>query len=89
MPCPTLSARFEQALAASDTLQSLYDLAISLKAEGFSQREIVDLFDSFRANFAKVDPEPPVYDHILDTMDLLVGWGRPENRIFDSPLDDR
>jgi len=81
---PTPSERFAAALAADDVARALYDLAVSLRDNGHSQRYIYDIFRSGQMSLKSTDS--PEYDSVLDVMDLLVGYGRPEACIFDSPL---
>jgi len=83
-----LAERFEKALRAEGprgASDALFALAKSLKAEGMTQKQMYDLFDSYRAAH-KDDPDEALYDAILDTMDAITGWCSPHTRLFDSAL---
>jgi len=76
----------QAAIDSDQPVQQLRSVALRLKVDGHSQRFIYELFDAFRVRL--LDGESPVYDHVLDTMDLIVGWCSPENAIFDEPIPD-
>ena len=61
--------------------ENLYQLALSLKQEGFSQEELYSLFDFFREKH-KNDQDDTKYDSILDTMDYIGGFCQPKYAIY-------
>jgi hypothetical protein len=77
--------RIENALEQSVPRDALAALLKTLKSEGVSQAEMYSQFDSLRAKYD--DPATSAqYDAILDTMDIISGWCRPELRLFESEL---
>jgi hypothetical protein len=81
----TVNARFEIALNCESPSQKLDALAQALKEEGMTQRDMYELFDSFRKKHEH-DTSETKYDAILDTMDLIVGYCLPNHKLFDSFL---
>jgi len=79
-------SRFESALKQPSPFDALYDLAKTLKSEGMSQLEMYHLYDEFRA---KLEHDESRQDAVLDTMDLIVGWGNRTFWIFEQELDRR
>jgi len=78
--------RFQLALGQPSPFDSLYNLAVALKAEGISQLEMYHLFNEFRAKLAH---DERLEDAVLDTMDLIVGCGHRGYWIFEQELDRR
>lgn len=79
---PNVSERFISAANAQNPAAAIHGLAITLKAEGMSERTMYDLFDRQRAAHER-DTDEVVYNAILDTMDRIVGWCSPHARLFD------
>lgn len=77
--------RIEQALLAPDAEAALAQLAREMKAEGLSQREVYDLFES-QLRHHRSDSDESSYDALADTMDRIIGWCNPEQRIFETEL---
>jgi hypothetical protein len=78
-------ARIENILGQAAPRDALNALVQSLKSEGMSQAEMFALFDSLRAKYD--DPATAAkHEAILDTMDIISGWCRPEFRLFESEL---
>ena len=80
-----LNARIEDALWAQSPTDALSALAKALKSEGMTQAEMYRLFDTLRAAHA-ADEVGTNYDAILNTMDIVSGWCRPEARLFETEL---
>ena len=78
-------ARIEKALGQVSPRDALTALAQELKSEGMSQADMFSQFDSLRAKYDNPKTEAK-YDAILDTMDLICGWCRPELRLFETEL---
>ena len=76
--------RVEAALAAVPPKGSLPELALELRDGGMSQAELLSLLDAARERHACDDDETG-YDAILDTMDLIVGWCAPSQRLYPDP----
>lgn len=64
--------RLKAALAAEHPANSLLALARALKAEGFTQ---IALYELFVTALEAVDSHDPRYDALADTLDLI--WGGP------------
>lgn len=76
----------EVALSSDSPFESLAALATALKTEVMSQRDMTDLFDEYRAKHHG-DKDETIYDAILDTMDLIVGWCNPNQRVFETDIE--
>jgi hypothetical protein len=77
--------RIEKALGLASPGDALMAVARSLKSEGVSQADMYRLFESLLARYS--DPSSLAKrDSILETMDVISGWCRPELRLFDSEL---
>lgn len=84
MVTDAMRTRFEQALADTQPQGALHSFAMSLKAEGVDQVTIYRLFAEYQA---KTDGNDPLYDTIVDNMDLI--WGGPWAKggaLFDKDL---
>jgi hypothetical protein len=77
--------RMESALRESSPSSALVALARELKAEDTTQREMYQLFDEYRAEHESEANESR-YNAILDTMDVIAGWCKPDSRLFDTEL---
>jgi hypothetical protein len=77
--------RLEAALRRPEPSRAVRELARSLRDEGMSQLEMDGLFDEFRA-IHESDADETLYDTILDTMDLISGWGRPDSRLYNTEM---
>jgi hypothetical protein len=76
--------RVEAALAAVPPKDGLPEVARELRDGGMSQAELVSLFDAARERHARDDDETG-YNAILDTMDFIVGWCAPSQRLYPDP----
>ena len=63
------------------SLENLVAHAEALRDKGYSQECVREVFDAVRALHANGEDET-VYNSILDTMDLIVGFCRRERAIF-------
>jgi hypothetical protein len=79
------NARMEAALNSSSPYTALRSLAQALKAEGMPQREMYELFEHYRPKHED-DIDQTRHDAIMDTMDCIVGWCGPGERLFDTCL---
>jgi len=70
----------EKAIASDELLA----FAHSLKSEGVSQREMYDLFAKYAHHYHDIDEAK--YDAIVDTIDCIVGYCRPDQRLFETGL---
>jgi uncharacterized protein YjbI with pentapeptide repeats len=80
-PIPGRHERFRRALDSTDVKESLYALAAALRDEGETESEVLGLFSLFQSDHHG-DQDEALYDAILDTMDLVAGWCRPDAAIF-------
>jgi hypothetical protein len=85
MPDDLATKRMETALHGDSPFNALVALAKAFKAEGMSQRAMYGLFDQFRARHHN-DTDETKYNAILDTIDLIVGWCNPNERLFETDL---
>jgi hypothetical protein len=85
---PTPEERFREILRTNGGTSGLCALAESLRDEGHTQAQVYALFDSFRAEHQD-DADETVYDSILDAMDHVSGYCRPEDAIFKGPSQVR
>ena len=69
------------ALNSADKVESLYQVALSLKLEGFSQKELYALFDLFREKHED-EQDSTKHDAILDVMDYISGYCPLKYAIF-------
>lgn len=81
----TSHARLESVLREPDPAHAVFALARSFRDEGMTQLELYRLFDSFRA-LHENDKDERLYDAILDTMDSILGWCSPSNRLYETDL---
>jgi|GEM_PF-5617106 len=75
----TIQNRFEQALLQTD---GLLTLAEEMKQEGFSQRQIYDLFTAYLEIFRAADRSEEEDDAFLDCMDYISSWCSETSRLF-------
>jgi hypothetical protein len=78
-------ARLETALHQTEPSRAACELAGTLRDEGMSQLDMYWLFDEFRAIHER-DADGVVYDAVLDTMDIIVGWCGPGARLYETQL---
>jgi hypothetical protein len=78
-------ARIENALGQASPRDALAALVKVLKAEGVTQTEMYGQFDTLRVKYDDPATEAK-YDALLDTMDIISGWCRPEQRLFETEL---
>ena len=74
--------QFETALRAGDA--GLLDLARQIKVAGLGRVEVYDAFEQFRASLRAENREPDE-DLVMEAMDRISGWCRPEMKLFPDP----
>jgi hypothetical protein len=79
------SERIERALQRQDAEKALVQLAREMKAEGLGQREMYQLFESQLLHH-RTDSDESAYDALANTMDRIVGWCHPAERLFETQL---
>lgn len=80
----TLAQRIEGALQTATPEESLVALALEMKGQGTSQQEIYALFETQLLRCR--DSNETFFDALANVMDRIVGWCRPEQRLFDTEL---
>jgi hypothetical protein len=86
MVTDSLRQRFDQALRAPHPSSALHALAQALKADGMTQVALYHLFAEYQA---KLDPDDPRHDAVVDNLDLI--WGGPwakGHALFEKELTD-
>ena len=73
---------FEQALRSPDPVGRLRSLALHLSAQGQARAAIIERFEQTRQQLREFDREADE-DALMDALDCLVGWCRPEMRLLD------
>ena len=71
--------RFETAVRGGHT--ALVELAVQLKDAGLEPIEVYEQFDHFRASL-RATGRTVDEDLVMDVMDRVYGWCRPETRLF-------
>jgi multidrug resistance efflux pump len=74
--------RFEAALRAGH--QGLTDLVRQMKEAGIERDEVYAAFEQFRASLRAENREADE-DLVMDVMDRIGGWCRPEANLFPDP----
>jgi hypothetical protein len=77
--------RIERALQAQDAEEALVQLAREMKTEGLGQREMYHLFEA-QLLHRRSDSDESAYDALANTMDRIVGWCHPAQRLFETEL---
>jgi hypothetical protein len=75
--------QFEEALRSPEPHERLAAFAIELSAEGRGPDEVLEIFDSFRAQLRLAARESDE-DAVMDVMDRICGWCSPHARLFPS-----
>ena len=78
-----LEDRFEEALRSSEPHERLTAFAVELSSEGHDPDEILQIFDSFRAQLRLADRKSDE-DEVMDVMDRICGWCSPDAKLFPS-----
>ena len=74
-----LKKELETLVTGEASLEQLVNFAKSLKTQGHSREQVVELFEASRS----VAPSEAVEDRILEVLDFVTGFCIEENRIFD------
>jgi len=82
MSKPDHVSRIDSALGSSEPEESLVALVRDLNKESLDQSEIYALFEEQLLRYR--DTNEAFYDDLADTMDRIVGWCSPGQRLFDS-----
>lgn len=82
MSNPDHVSRIDWALGSSRPEESLVALIRDLEKEGLDQSEIYALFEEQLLRHR--DTNEAFYDVLADTMDRIVGWCSPGQRLFNS-----
>jgi hypothetical protein len=61
-------------------------LAVRLSAQGQDRAAIIERFEETRQQLRQLDREADE-DSLMDALDCLVGWCRPEMRLRDDPKE--
>lgn len=81
MSNPEHVSRIDSALRSSEPEESLVALIRDLEKEGLNQSEIYALFEEQLLRHR--DTNEAFYDDLANTMDRIVGWCSPGQRLFD------
>jgi hypothetical protein len=73
---------FERALQSADPVGQLRSLALDLSAQGQDRAAIIERFEATRQQLRASDREADE-DALMDALDCLVGWCRPEMKLLD------
>ena len=73
---------FERALRSPDRVGQLRSLALHLSAQGQDRAAIIQRFEETRQQLRQCGREADE-DALMDALDCLVGWCRPEMKLGD------
>ena len=73
--------RIEEGLLGPAPHERLAAIAIELSSDGLGQDEILQIFESFRAELRLADRKTDE-DVLMDVMDRICGWCSPHVRLF-------
>ncbi len=82
-----LDEAFETALRSEKPFQALRDLISNLSSKGLDAQSILAQFEAAREQLRHAGHEADE-DMVMDAMDCLVGWCRPEMVLPRSPNSD-
>jgi hypothetical protein len=81
----TQRIQIQAALNHACSVKSLVELAITFKSQGMTQAAMYRLFDEYRQQHED-DADETIYEALIDTLDIIAGWGPNEARLFETEL---
>jgi hypothetical protein len=90
MPDEQLAPYFA-ALQSEEPTDELFRLVIEFKKAGGTKDEALQLLERFREQLGcnTKDGDERIDDIILDVMDSIAGWCRPEQNIYSAGFDEK
>ncbi len=71
----------QKTIEAEPSIENLSRVVKTLKHNGLSKEQVMEIFDATRA-LHEHDEDEAIYNNILDTMDLIAGWCRRDRALF-------
>jgi hypothetical protein len=73
--------RFAAALTRPEPDEQLWTIAFDLAANGLTQDEVYELFETVRARL-RIEGREAEEDRVMDVMDCICGWCSSDRKIF-------